>query len=628
MYTPARQTLPIPALAAARIGQLPCKRPDHLALGLVYERDARAPRAGGIRKDHPLGFDVLPAAMIGTPNDSADDHAALMHELMNRKSRATVENRSAALMIGEEPSAESQVDRRRSDVLRIGAMPPSKVWPNTLWSPGTMMAIPSFRIGEAPPEHGDAFLNLRPYFDKLRLGGPEHVPTIPFVNDIGRQTWDWLELINVDVAVNFGFAQGAGDSLGLPRHASEVGTGDQASRDKRSIGTPCSMVLGYSERTDVHSHLVGESWELLTSVNRMIVAMSGHGIDTSIAAEFPQTLSDPAPPHVEELGALAGLVGSAMKLLAGGQYLTTLMVWVEGNQSIYSIVASAFDSHARWLASQPDIVGFGEIPLLHLSATEDHPYIMISPDNPLLLDLVDIAGEVGLPIGIHMDIVVRDVDTGFAEWDYLFGVTPRSNSNNPQYLTENLSAFRRLLSYAAARNVKMIWDHLGWSMTMDGLINEGGSYLYTSPGSSGSTIFPGTAIFVDEGFLPTLLELMMGDHENLNMSIKNTAMGSDRYFFTNYSPSSSAGFGHDMDWDTSSTTSSGLGAAWIGLFESYPRRFMLGCDQQYKTVSGWAPARVEGTWNNFLARLRADSSLGTTLEQYFVHDNPIRVFSV
>jgi len=641
-------TVPIPALQAFRIGATDERTVDHLNIASVFELHNQPGPAPGIMRGHPLGFDQMASVKIGMPGGGVDDHVGLAANLLERPGKKT-ENALGAMAIGRESSPEQQVESRTSQALRIGHIPPSQAWPNTLWDPEVMKKLPAWRIGEAPPEVQACAMDLRPFYEKMRLGGPEQSLDLPLGNDIGRMTWDWLEMVSFAVHPNIGFPGGVGHSLGLPKHSMGDIEPDQASK-RTAFDSAFGAPAPGQGTVDVHAHLSGTSLsDMETSADTMVGEMDDRNIGTTFIAEYPQSHESVASfgGNYQSLSDLISVVNSRAsgraKLIGGGHRLSAMMVEAETNPLYPRWYGAMFEFMARYIANRTDVVAFGEIPLLHLSgdtgvagnAWDGHPYIRISPDNPLLLQLVDIASEVGLPIDVHMDIVLWDVDLDADNWGQLVSSEESLNAPNPNTLEANLVAFRQLLRYADSQGVKIIWDHLGFSMSMEGLINDGGTYsyfrslpIYPHPFSPGPTYMGVVlSIPVDEHFLPELLHEMLLEYDNLYLSISDNGTTLDNLYYYSGYRGNGLSFPHDMGWDTNEGifAAAGLDSRWTDLFWEHDDRFVLGSDQFF--VQGFPVLQhMAGTWRNFRRHLWLATGRSNYLGRCFDTLNVSRIY--
>jgi hypothetical protein len=80
-------------------------------------------------------------------------------------------------------------------------------------------------------------------------------------------------------------------------------------------------------------------------------------------------------------------------------------------------------------------IGFGEMAGLQFSFVRQHPFEHAPPDHPLFLLLADIAAEHDVPVDIHHELVVREIDVP---------KKLRSRSEqNPSRVGENVAGFER-----------------------------------------------------------------------------------------------------------------------------------------------------------------------------------------
>ena len=145
--------------------------------------------------------------------------------------------------------------------------------------------------------------------------------------------------------------------------------------------------------------------------------------------------------HPDELGFLGG----------GGTLNVMIHEAVRGG-NVGARIRDSFEDEALDILSK-GAVGFGEMAALHLSFRPGHPYLAVSPDHPLFLQLADIAAQYDVPIDIHMEAVSKEMDL-----PERFESPP-----NPKKLDENIDAFERLLDHNP--EAKIVWTHAGWDNT-------------------------------------------------------------------------------------------------------------------------------------------------------------------
>ena len=150
--------------------------------------------------------------------------------------------------------------------------------------------------------------------------------------------------------------------------------------------------------------------------------------------------------------------------------------------------------------------------------SESHPFEEVPADHELFLLLADIAAEHDVPIAIHMDLVVDDMNTP----DFFVS----HSEKNPETLEENLASFERLLAHN--RNAKIVWAHVGSDTT--GVLT------------------------------PDVVRELFEEHSNLYADLRLTG-----------SPTK----GHEL---LSKGFSGTLSEDWRELIEEYPTRFTLGSD--------------------------------------------------
>lgn len=118
------------------------------------------------------------------------------------------------------------------------------------------------------------------------------------------------------------------------------------------------------------------------------------------------------------------------------------------------------DLRARFETAVDDIaeagaVAYGELTALHLSMRETHPFVRVPPDHELFLLLADRAAAHGIPIDLHMDAVLEEMDTP----------SELRSPQNPKTLSPNVEAMERLLRHNL--DAKIVWAHAGYDPTGD-----------------------------------------------------------------------------------------------------------------------------------------------------------------
>ncbi|MBI2360204.1 MAG: amidohydrolase family protein [Deltaproteobacteria bacterium] len=144
--------------------------------------------------------------------------------------------------------------------------------------------------------------------------------------------------------------------------------------------------------------------------------------------------------------------------LLGGESLEPMITAVVSGTASLEATLPPFLETAKELLRQ-GAIGFGELAAEHFSLHEGgHPYIHVPPDHPLLLALADLAGTYDLPIDLHMEAIVGDIDPNIDPCTGDLRPPP-----NPPALSDNIAAFERLLRHN--RGAVIVWVHAGWDNT-------------------------------------------------------------------------------------------------------------------------------------------------------------------
>ena len=206
---------------------------------------------------------------------------------------------------------------------------------------------------------------------------------------------------------------------------------------------------------DIHQHLAANA-DFMTAAENLISLMDSVGIDKVLLMPPPQSATASTGAHydytalkevVESFPAQLGLVG-------GGNILNEQMhaSAVSGAPPSEAELDS-FEADARAIAAD-GVAAFGEMAVLHLSYISSHPFIEIPADHPMMLRLADVAAEVGIPVDIHLELVVEPVLTASLHRIYT------NSGNNPDTLYPNLGAFKSLLDHNP--EARIVWSHPGW----------------------------------------------------------------------------------------------------------------------------------------------------------------------
>lgn len=185
---------------------------------------------------------------------------------------------------------------------------------------------------------------------------------------------------------------------------------------------------------------------------RALEDMDREGIGRTIIMPPPFSPDSPGKYDFEDFAGAMSERASRLSCLGGGGTLNPML-----HQAVRSGSADLernFDARARVIVAG-GALGFGEMSCEHLSFNPRHPYTSAPPDHPLMLRLVEIAAQLGVPIDLHMEAVRADMPT-----------PPRfleRSPNNPPTLKANIDRFRALL--ASNRKASIIWSHAGWDNT-------------------------------------------------------------------------------------------------------------------------------------------------------------------
>jgi hypothetical protein len=271
---------------------------------------------------------------------------------------------------------------------------------------------------------------------------------------------------------------------------------------------------------DVHLHIAaGLQREFAQAVDLAASQMDAVGILKAIVLPPPEPR-----PVFDYLGYVYALRRHPGRFgfLGGGGLLNSMIQQVPPD-SVTKDVLEQFVATAEGIADA-GAAGYGEIAVLHLSLTRNHPFEQVAPEHPLLLALAETAGRRGLVIDLHMDPVVSE---GPMRTPAGLHVPP-----NPPTLAGNVAAFERLLAHD--RNARIVWAH-------------------------GGSDFTGN-------MTPALIGRLMDAHANLYMSLRPVPPGVSTAAAVNlrlYNPI---------------MTARGIDGRWLELLQRHPDRFVLGSD--------------------------------------------------
>lgn len=270
-------------------------------------------------------------------------------------------------------------------------------------------------------------------------------------------------------------------------------------------------------------------------------------------------------------------------LIAGGGELSPIIHEAARNKTTPSADELLVFRQSAEAIIDDGALGFGEMAALHLSFTDEHPFIEIPADHAYFLVLADVAAERDVPLDIHIEAVNQESYTFLEDMPSSCFKTVAKGGNNPATLKENISAFKTLLSRnydtalaeGDASKAKIVWSHVGWDNTGDL-----------------------TAILVRE---------LMAAHPNLYASLKMLDTAGPCQVIAN----------RPLD------ENGDLQDEWKQLFVDYPDRFVLGADDftgNDASITAESPS-LQGTWN-LIGKLSDD------LAYKFACENPRRIYEM
>lgn len=249
-----------------------------------------------------------------------------------------------------------------------------------------------------------------------------------------------------------------------------------------------------------HTHLQsastrGTDWT--SSARNAVARMDELGIRTAVIKPPPM------PPDRSDWSTIDGMLAAAKQhpgrfVVDGGGASLNAMIQGTPPDRVSDTVRQRFTKRAEDLVAR-GVVGFGEMTALHFSLFDGHPFEEARPDHPLFLLLADIAAKHDIPLDLHMEAVTRDWQVS----DFLH----RQGPNNPARVSENITAFERLLAHN--RKTRIIWVHVGMDSTGQRTVDltrrllQKNANLYLSitsaqqPGSDTWLFRPGTGLNPD-----------------------------------------------------------------------------------------------------------------------------------
>jgi predicted TIM-barrel fold metal-dependent hydrolase len=233
-----------------------------------------------------------------------------------------------------------------------------------------------------------------------------------------------------------------------------TGDGNRGPQGGQRQGSPISQ--GPVQWIDTHVHTTGggrhSRSDYSDTVSQARAAIGDRGFAKAILMPTPQL-------HAGKHGffILEGFISEAKKnpdqfaYLGGGGTLNPMINAEAHDGKASASLRARFEERAEEILAL-GAVGFGEMTALHFSLADKHPFENVPADHPLFLLLADIAARHDVPIDLHMEPVVSDIETP----EYLRG------GDNPKILKRNIDGFERLLAHN--RNAKIIWAHAGTAL--------------------------------------------------------------------------------------------------------------------------------------------------------------------
>jgi hypothetical protein len=295
---------------------------------------------------------------------------------------------------------------------------------------------------------------------------------------------------------------------------------------------------------ETHTHLRGigyggdlsvTDWE--GAATEAADAMADLGVAIALIMPPPVSPDNVDEPIFYDYTALESLGGTAevsFSFLGGGGLLNPLIHGTP-TEEVTEIIEADFVAKANAILDA-GAKGFGELTILHLSASSSHPFIQSPADHRLFYALFEVAAQRDVPVDIHLEVVSEDMPTPPS---FL-----ANSDNNPEELQANLPAFKKLLGDFP--EVKVVWTHVGWDNTGDMTL--------------------------------TLLEELLLEYPNLYLSLKVMEE-----------------LGRQSDANRPVDLEGNLRQPWIDLIQLNPDRFIIGGDQFYPGLSWGSNAQSLST---------------------------------
>lgn len=206
---------------------------------------------------------------------------------------------------------------------------------------------------------------------------------------------------------------------------------------------------------DTHTHPIGTDTDCVTleCIEETVALMDNYRVSKAILMHPPATYND-----VQQETLVKNAVSFRPDRFfygGGGNILNSMIQLSPDHGLVPDELLDQFDRQFKSLVENGDSVVIGELTVLHLSYYEGHAFEEKPANCPLLLHLADLTAAAGVPVDIHMDVVVEDMPTP----SYFV----KSSSTNPPTLKSNIFAFEELLEHN--RDAKIVLAHAGRDTT-------------------------------------------------------------------------------------------------------------------------------------------------------------------
>ncbi len=297
---------------------------------------------------------------------------------------------------------------------------------------------------------------------------------------------------------------------------------------------------------DTHAHPVGTDTSCTTAacIASAVAIMDSFDIKKTIFMHPPSAENAGNQSKEANVSTVVGLMPDRFFYGGGGSTLNSVIQGTPESGPVSAEVKQSFTETAQALVAAGAVV-FGETTALHFSMAKNHSFEETLPNTELFKHLADLAAQHGIPVDLHIDVVITTMDTP------TFFASIEGNHNPPQ-VQANVAAFEELLSYK--REAKIVLAHVGRDTTGD----------------------------MSAALMAKLLEA----HSNLYLQISPV-------------------FG-PLKTDTAIVdTSFQIRSEWLDLLKAYPDRFVLGSDAFYSESEDSSKKALVAV-DKFLNRLPAD----------------------